>query len=507
MSDEGAESGRSGVTAPRRLATIMVADIVGYSRLTQADERGTHERVVRIKRELIEPVISEHGGRVVRQRGDGFLCVFDSPVECVRAAIVIQQNMVARNLELPQDQWIRFRIGINLGDVIVEPDDIYGDGVNVAARLEQLAEPGSIYISGGVYEQIRYKLVCGYQSLGDRKVKNIMDPVPIYRVLPDPAAVAKAATRRWFRLGAVIAGCLAVILGAGGWYLWQRQPEQVVIFERPMQATLQSATQTKPLAVPRRADELPPTPRAPGEAVTPSIGPSVQAMIAPKPLGPRITEPDTIGIVGGSFEMGSNDDPSEQPLHKVQINPFLISKTVVSVGQWRECVQANACSYVPPGDDDAPLGNVSWNDAQQYLKWLNGTTHRQWRLPTEAEWEYAARGGTRTRFWWGDAMKPGVAICKGCGGTKATKLGSVPANAYGLHINDGVSEWVEDCWVKDYRGAPTNGAARTTPDCRERVIRGASSSNDASYARPASRDFYDASVRYPTHGFRIATSP
>jgi formylglycine-generating enzyme required for sulfatase activity/class 3 adenylate cyclase len=512
MSDEGAESARRGVTAPRRLATIMVADIVGYSRLTQADERGTHERVLQIKRELIEPVISEHGGRLVRQRGDGFLCVFDSPVECVRAAIVIQQNMVARNLELPQDHWIRFRIGINLGDVIVEPDDIYGDGVNVAARLEQLAEPGSIYISGGVYEQIRYKLVCGYQSLGDRKVKNILDPVPIYRVLPDPAAVAKVATRRWLRMGALTAAGLAVIMGAGGWYLWQRQPEQVVIFERPTQATLQSAVQTIPLG-PRRADDLLPIPKTPTEAPAPvlpppSTGPAVQAMLVPKlPSEPRVTEPNTIGIVGGSFEMGSNDDSSEQPLHRVQINPFLISRDVVTVGQWRECVQANVCLYVPPGNDDAPLGNVSWNDTQQYLKWLNSVTHRQWRLPTEAEWEYAARGGTKTRFWWGDAMKPGLAFCKGCGDAKAMKVGTVPANPYGLHINDGVSEWVEDCWVKDYRGAPANGAARVMPDCRERVIRGASSSNDVSYTRPASRDFYDASVRYPTHGFRVATMP
>src|SRR6202020_780593 len=159
----------------RILAAIMMGDIAGYSRLMGADERGTHARVQRLLRELIDPTIVEHRGRLVRSRGDGFLAMFDSPVEAVRCAIVIQQSMVGRNLELPDGQWIRFRIGVNLGDVIVEPADIYGEGVNVAARLEQLAEPGNIYISGGVYEQIRYKLVCGYQSLGDRKVKNILD--------------------------------------------------------------------------------------------------------------------------------------------------------------------------------------------------------------------------------------------------------------------------------------------------------------------------------------------
>ena len=154
-----------------------MADIAGYTKLMGVDEKGTHARVLRLLRELIEPTILEHRGRLVRTRDDGFLVVFDSPVEAVRCAIVIQQNMVARNVDLPKSQWIQYRIGVNLGDVIVEPDDIYGEGVNVAARLEQLAEPGSVYISGGIYEQVKYKLVCGYQSLGDRKVKNITEPV------------------------------------------------------------------------------------------------------------------------------------------------------------------------------------------------------------------------------------------------------------------------------------------------------------------------------------------
>ena len=117
----------------RRLAAIMMGDIAGYSRLMGADERGTHARVQLLLRELIDPTIAEHRGRVLRTRGDGFLAMFDSPVEAVRCAIVIQQSMVGRNLELPSTQWIRFRIGVNLGDVIVEPDDIYGEGVNVAA--------------------------------------------------------------------------------------------------------------------------------------------------------------------------------------------------------------------------------------------------------------------------------------------------------------------------------------------------------------------------------------
>ena len=167
----------------RRLAAILAADISGYSRLMELDEEGTYARVTRQRRELIEPTLAEHHGKLIKYTGDGFLAMFDSPVEAVRCAIVIQQSMVGRNTSLPREQRILYRIGVHLGDVIVEPSDVYGDGVNIAARLERIANPGEVYVSGGVYEQIKNKLVCAYQSLGDRQVKNITDPVSVYRVL------------------------------------------------------------------------------------------------------------------------------------------------------------------------------------------------------------------------------------------------------------------------------------------------------------------------------------
>ena len=176
----------------RRIAAILAADISGYSRLMQLDEEGTYARVMRQRRELIEPSITEHQGKLINYAGDGFLAMFDSPVEAVRCAIVIHQSMVGRNTSLPREQWILYRIGVHLGDVIVEPDGVFGDGVNIAARLEGIATPGDLFISGGVYEQIKNKLVCAYQSLGDRQVKNITDPVSVYRVLPDPAALSQA---------------------------------------------------------------------------------------------------------------------------------------------------------------------------------------------------------------------------------------------------------------------------------------------------------------------------
>ena len=202
----------------RRLASILAADISGYSRLMELDEEGTYARVMRQRRELIEPTLAEHHGKLIKYTGDGFLAMFDSPVEAVRCAIVIQQSMVGRNTSLPREQWILYRIGIHLGDVIVEPSDVYGDGVNIAARLEGIASPGDVYVSGGVYEQIKNKLVCAYQSLGDRQVKNITDPVSVYRVLPDPAALSQARRKRWpvALLAVLIVSAIAIL---GGWYL------------------------------------------------------------------------------------------------------------------------------------------------------------------------------------------------------------------------------------------------------------------------------------------------
>ncbi len=209
-------------STPRRLAAIVAGDIAGYSRLMQIDEEGTHGRVKRIERDLIEPSIVEHHGKLVKTTGDGFLAIFDSPVEAVRCGIVIQQNMVGRNASLPKHHWIEYRIGVNLGDVIIEPDDVYGDGVNIATRLEGIADPGEVYISGGIYEQIKHKLVCGYELLGDRKVKNITDPVRVYRVLPDAAAYSRTRKRRETVLIFLLSLAVVVIAGGVLWYLlWQ----------------------------------------------------------------------------------------------------------------------------------------------------------------------------------------------------------------------------------------------------------------------------------------------
>jgi adenylate cyclase len=167
-------------TASLRLAAIFAADVAGYSRLMGADEEGTHERVKAHLAELIEPKIHEHRGRVVKNTGDGFLAEFPSVVDAVRCAAEIQRGMSDREPDLSEEQRIRFRIGINLGDVIAEENDIFGDGVNVAARLEGLAAPGGICVSSTVRDHIGDRLPYAFEDIGEQSVKNIARPVRVY---------------------------------------------------------------------------------------------------------------------------------------------------------------------------------------------------------------------------------------------------------------------------------------------------------------------------------------
>ena len=172
----------------RRLAAILAADVVGYSRLMGADEEGTLERFKALRRELVDPKIAEHKGRLVKTTGDGLLVEFASVVDAVRCAAELQRVTIDREAGMPQDRRIRFRIGINLGDVIIEDGDIFGDGVNVAARLEALAEPGGLCISRTVRDHIRDKLAYAFQDLGEQAVKNIARPVRVYALRSEAIA-------------------------------------------------------------------------------------------------------------------------------------------------------------------------------------------------------------------------------------------------------------------------------------------------------------------------------
>ena len=241
---------------------------------------------------------------------------------------------------------------------------------------------------------------------------------------------------------------------------------------------------------------------APPDAIAPPAAPTaalVQPIAAQAAVAPAFLEPPMLALPGGEFRMGSNDDPSERPPHIAVLAPFLLAEHAVTVREWQQCVDAKACPAIAKGKPGEPV--------------TNGNTGQPYRLPTEAEWEYAARAGANTRYAWGNAMMPGRAACKGCG--EATSLlqspprvDAYPPNAFGLYgMGGGAKEWVADCWHRNYQGAPRSGSIPwEAPDCRERVLRGGSWMDDATSVGVSSREYYDAAVRYPTHGFRVARS-
>ena len=226
--------------------------------------------------------------------------------------------------------------------------------------------------------------------------------------------------------------------------------------------------------------------------------------------------PEMVLLPAGRFVMGDTQgDATEKPARTVTIRqPFAIGKHEVTIREWKACVLDGGCSYSPEiagNDPNSPVRDISWTDAVQYTRWLSAKTGKYYRMPSEAEWEYAARGGTKSRYWWGNQLVKGLANCVNCGGNYDRKspasTGSFDPNPFGLHdMNGGVWEWVHDCWHKNYKGAPKDGSAWDKDACRVRVLRGGSWRNDSSYVHSASRFKYDADVRYLTNGLRVARS-
>ncbi|MBC7514118.1 MAG: formylglycine-generating enzyme family protein [Herminiimonas sp.] len=224
--------------------------------------------------------------------------------------------------------------------------------------------------------------------------------------------------------------------------------------------------------------------------------------------------PALVALPRGGFTMGSNvDDPSERPAFHVSINSaFAIGKHEVTVEQWSACVANGGCPQTSTDTSrspNTPARDINWDDARQYTVWLSKVTSKAYRLPSEAEWEYATRGNTTTRFWWGDQMTTGKANCKECGepwqADAPAAVGSFAANPFGLFdMNGSVWEWVSDCWHDSYQRAPSDGRSWEEPDCQMRVLRGGSWRQGASYMPSSTRFKYDAGVRQSQNGFRVA---
>lgn len=302
-------------------------------------------------------------------------------------------------------------------------------------------------------------------------------------------------------------------------HLRAAQPQQP---QQAQQATVPAVPKDGPATAPKPPPAKAPPPRA-------SAAPApVPATPAPSPAAPARTAaagadikdcpacPTLVQIPAATFTMGSNtSDASEKPAHAVTLAaPFAIGRHEVSVQEWNACAAAGGCQKIaqPAGTSaNAPMRDVSWDDAQQYVRWLGTVSGKPYRLPTEAEWERAARGGTTTRYWWGEQMAQGKANCKECGKPWAedgpADVGSFGANPYGLYDTSGsVWEWVADCWHNNYKGAPADGRIWDEPDCRVRVIRGGSWREGAAYMVVSTRFKYDAGVRHSQNGFRVARS-
>jgi TolB-like protein/class 3 adenylate cyclase/Flp pilus assembly protein TadD len=230
VSEEGVE---------RRLTTILAADVVGYSRLMGDDEAGTLAALKSLRRELVKPKESQYGGRTVKLMGDGALMEFSSVVDAVQFAVEVQVAIAERNADVPEDRRIVYRMGINIGDIIVEGDDIHGDGVNVAARLEGLSEPGGVCIARSVFNQVKGKLDLTFEHLGEKEVKNIVEPVSVYRIdlddkaaaLVTPITVTPPTTGRgrWPQIAAGLVLSLVAVAGLVWWQPWAPDVEPAAV--------------------------------------------------------------------------------------------------------------------------------------------------------------------------------------------------------------------------------------------------------------------------------------
>jgi len=474
------EIGRSETTDPsspgphveRRLAAIFATDVAGYSRLMAGNEPGTLA-TLKAHRAVIDQAIATHHGRIVNTAGDSVLAEFRSPIETVECAVEIQKELARRNGALPEHRRMEFRIGINLGDVMVDGVQIYGDSVNIAARLEGLADAGAICVSGSVVDQVRGKVPYWFENMGLQRVKNIPERVRTYGLDFTEGSGAQALARRRRRyVAAAAAGLAALVLGGGfaglsvfGW------------FTRPT-----VSTPPQDLQFLRDCGDCP-----------------EMVMVSP-----------------GMFLMGSSKDaPGHQaregPQRRVTVSKrFAIGRYEITFAQWDACVEAGGCSHKPIdrgwGRGNRPVIYVSWADAQEYAAWLSARTGQRYRLPSEAEWEYVARAGAAGDYWWGDKLIKDAAVCSNCvdNGDVTFPVGSFPPNPFGVYdVHGNVREWTQDCWNGTYAGAPTDSIAWLTGECDKRVVRGGAWGLRAEEMRLAFREGAQLPLRSGKGGFRL----
>jgi formylglycine-generating enzyme required for sulfatase activity len=455
----------------RQLLAIMVADVAGYSRLMAAQERGTLD-TLKVYRECFREHVARFNGRVIDTTGDSILAVFTSPTAAVECAVAIQDDLAQRNKNLPPHRAMEFRIGINLGDVIADGNTVYGDGVNVAARLEGLAESGGIMVSGSVFEQVRDKVDHLFAYEGSKRVKHIPAPVAVHAVVPGHERESFLARRRRRRRTLAAAGAAAGVLAvAWAWYAF-------------MPHAIAPSGEILPVRIFRDCPDC----------------------------------PELVEVPAGSFQRGSapgepGHHDTEGPVARVTIKRgFAIGRYPVTFGEWDQCMRDGACRHKPNdrgwGRGTGPVFYVNWHDTRDYLEWLKARTGKQYRLPSEAEWEYAARAGTRTAYPWGETVGSRMANCRGCSADnveRTTPVGSFPPNRFNLFdMHGNVWQWVADCWNASYAGAPADGSPRLSGECERAAVRGGAWGLTPQDVRSARREGDSKDLRSGRRGFRVA---
>ena len=541
----------------RKLTAILSMDVKGYSRLMGEDEVWT-VRQITAHRELVTSLVKHHRGRIVDSPGDNILCEFPSVVDAVQCAIEIQQVIKARNAQVPKDRRMQFRMGINLGDVIEEEERLYGDGVNIAARLESLAEPGGICVSGTVYEHIKNKLTLWDEYLGEHSVKNILDPVKVYRIHTEGREEAEVVPGKRVTLKGwqwALVGLGAVIIIGGGAYginnIISRPstpPTEVVSIgdstlgatDEPAQVAVVPTTGVPESTITQTVN----TPEATGTSTpTESPAPSLTPTRAQLPT-PVI---DNMGIAmvfvsAGSFEMGS-EQTDESPIHTVYLDAYYIDQFEVTNEQfaaflndqgnqteggasWLDIFNEGVSIHLSGeewrtdvGHEDHPVSLVTWYGAYAYCEW-RGT-----RLPTEAEWEKAARGREGYTYPWGNVFESSFVNAddetiinsdtiqcsvSGCDGYDRTApVGSFPngASTYGAYDMAGnILEWVADYYGVNYYAVSPSEDPEGPASGQFRILRGGSWYYGISNLRTTYRGF-----RHPINtdifiGFRCAST-
>ncbi|HRJ02748.1 MAG TPA: formylglycine-generating enzyme family protein, partial [Hyphomonas sp.] len=321
---------------------------------------------------------------------------------------------------------------------------------------------------------------------------------------PAPAPERKPEKKKASPVPMIAGGLAAIVLA--GWVIANLLPSEDAASPDTAETVAEDppATEMADLAAqPVLEAEAPPT------EVTPAA-PEPEALhadTAPPEAPACAVCPETVSLPGGTFRMGSPDteasrEPIEGPLREVTLKPFAISRGEVTAAEWAACVADGGCNrYTPPGGagEHLPVTMVSWRDAAAYADWLSGKTGQTWRLPSEAEWEYAARGGTSTAYWWGDRYDAAQAPRD-----RPRTSADLPQNPFGLTgMLGNAREWVQDCYVNGYTDAPTDGRAVTSGDCSRRVVRGGSIKNSAAEMRSASRARISLTTRDRQIGFRV----